>query len=365
MNTPKKPTSLRDIAEALGLSPSTVSRALANVPGISEATRLRVQQHAQELHYRPNHLAASLRKGRSQTLGLLVPHINGYFFPAVMNGIAQVASQAGYSVLMCQSDEDVCRERRNIATLLAAQVEGIILSVASTTRADIGHLEEVRQQGTPLVFFDRVPELPQSTAVVLDDFQGAYQAVTHLIEQGCRRIAHFAGPPHLSTSRNRYLGYQQALRVHGLPTPPEWVYPVASSSLEEGRAGMRQLLLLDPMPDAVFAAYAYPAAGAQEVLQAQGLQVPHDVALTCFSNEPFTSISQLNLTAVDQRAEQMGEAAVHLLLQLLKCGPGYQPPHVVLQPELRVRASSLRARALATEGWLEQDTIVKGYKSIC
>jgi LacI family transcriptional regulator len=360
MLTPKKPTSLRDIAMALGMSPATVSRALANMSSISEATRLRVQQYAQELQYFPNHLAASLRKGRSQTLGLIVPHLNGYFFPAVMTGIVQVASQAGYSVLMCQSDEDVCCERRNIRTLMAAQVEGIILSVAATTRADIGHLEAVQQQGTPLVFFERVPELPQSTAVVLDDFLGAYQAVTHLIEQGYRRIAHFAGPQHLSTNHNRYLGYQQALRVHSLPTLPEWVYPLTSSSLEEGRAGMHQLLQLDSVPDAVFAAYAYPAVGALEVLQAQGLRVPHDVALVCFG-EPFTNISQLNLTSVDQRAEQMGEAAMHLLLQLLKGDLDYQPPHVVLKPELHVRASSLRVKAITldTKTLLKHNSIIK------
>jgi LacI family transcriptional regulator len=212
MATSNKRISLHTIAEQLGLSTSTVSRALADHAGISEATKVRVRQLAEELHYLPNHLAASLRKGRSNTLGVIVPHINGYFFPAVMNGIEKVASQAGFNVMMCQSNEDVRRERQNIATLLAAQVEGIILSLSATTHQQVGHFEQVQQQGTPLVFFDRMPELPNSTAVVLDDFKGAYQAVTHLIEQGCTRIAHLAGPQHLNTSRNRLLGYQEALR---------------------------------------------------------------------------------------------------------------------------------------------------------
>jgi LacI family transcriptional regulator len=340
MAIPKKRTSLIDLAKQLNLSASTVSRALANQAGISEATKARVRQLAEELHYLPNNLAASLRKGHSQTLGLIVPHINGYFFPAVMTGIEKIASEAGYNVVMCQSNEDVRRERQNIATLLAAQVEGIILSVSATTNAETQHLEQAREQGTPLVFFDRVPALAHSSAVVLDDFQGAYQAVSHLIEQGCVRIAHFAGPQHLNTSHNRYLGYQEALRAHGLPLDEQLVYPLEASTLDAGRRGMQQLLALPTPPDAVFATYAYPAAGALEVLQACGQRVPQDVALACFSNEPFTAMTQLGLTAVDQRAEQMGETAVRLLLQLLKRGPDYTPPHIVLKPELRIRASS-------------------------
>jgi LacI family transcriptional regulator len=340
MATSNKRISLHTIAEQLGISTSTVSRALADHPGISEATKARVRQLAEQLHYLPNHLAASLRKGRSNTLGVIVPHINGYFFPAVMNGIEKVASQAGFNVMMCQSNEDVRRERQNIATLLAAQVEGIILSLSATTHQQVGHFEQVQQQGTPLVFFDRMPELPNSTAVVLDDFKGAYQAVTHLIEQGCTRIAHLAGPQHLNTSRNRFLGYQEALRAHGLPLLDELVHALPSSKLEAGRAGMEQLLTLPTPPDGVFAAYAFSAAGALEVLQHKGLRVPQDVALACFSNEPFTTMTQPSLTAVDQRAEQMGETAVRLLLQLLKRGPGYTPPHIVLKPELLVRDSS-------------------------
>lgn len=350
MAIPKKRISLTDLAKELGLAPSTVSRALANQAGISNTTKARVQQLAHELHYLPNTLAASLRKGHSRTLGLIVPHINGYFFPAVMTGIEKVASETGYNVVMCQSDEDVGRERQNIATLLAAQVEGIIMSVSATTNADVQHLEQAREQGMPLVFFDRVPALPESTAVVLDDFQGAYQAVSHLIEQGCGRIAHFAGLQHLNTSHNRYLGYREALAAHGLPCDDSLVFTLDDANIEDGRRATEQLLALPELPDAIFSTYAYPAAGALEALQARGLRVPQDIALACFNNEPFTAMSPLSLTAVDQRAEQMGETAVRLLLQLLKRGPSYTPPHIVLKPELCIRASSQPAtlRAAAT-----------------
>ncbi|SNC63911.1 transcriptional regulator, LacI family [Hymenobacter gelipurpurascens] len=346
----KKPqTSLRDLAQHLNLSTSTVSRALADHRDISEATKARVRQAAQELHYRPNLLASALRKGHSQTLGVIVPHIKGYFFPAVMNGIEKVATREGFNVLLCQSNEDIRREQRNIEALLAAQVEGILMSVSATTHEDLQHLEQVRHQGIPLVFFDRVPDLPQSMAVILDDFQGAFQAVRHLIEQGCKHIAHLAGPQHLNTSRNRLLGYKAALEAHGLPFEEEWIYSLPALTHEAGRVGMQHLLAQMPPLDGVFAAYAIPSVGALEVLREKGIRVPQDIALACFSNEPFTTMTQPQLTVVDQRAEQMGETAVRLFLQLLKRGPAYSPPHLILKPELIIRDSSLHQSQLMRE----------------
>lgn len=341
MPAKKQQTSIRDLAQQLNLSISTVSRALADHKDISESTKQRVRELAQQLSYRPNQLAAALRKGHSKTLGVIVPHIKGYFFPAVMNGIEKVATREGFNVMMCQSNEDVQREQRNIETFLDAQVEGILISVSATTQLEMQHFEQVRRQGIPLVFFDRVPELPNSMAVILDDFQGAYQAVSHLIAQGCTRIGHLAGPQHLNTSRNRYLGYREALRAHGLPYEDEWTYSLPALTHEAGRLGMQHLLAVPGGLDAVFAAYAIPTVGAMEVLRAQGLRVPQDVALACFSNDPFTAMTQPQITVIDQRPEQMGETAVRLFLQLLKRGPAYTPPHLILKPELVIRTSSL------------------------
>ncbi|TGE22071.1 LacI family transcriptional regulator [Hymenobacter aquaticus] len=341
MSAKKQQVSLRDLAKALNLSTSSVSRALAGHRDISEATKDRVRQMAQELNYRPNQLAAALRRGHSKTIGVIVPHIKGYFFPAVMNGIERVATLEGFNVLLCQSNEELRREQKNIETLLAAQVEGILVSVSATTFSETDHFEQVRRQGTPLVFFDRAPDLPRSMAVVLDDFQGAYQAVSHLIAQGCKRIVHLAGPQHLNTSRNRFLGYQAALQAHGLPFEDDWVYSLPSLTHDAGRLGMQHLLALEPPLDGIFAAYAIPSVGALEVLREKGVRVPQEVALACFSNEPFTTMTQPQMTVVDQRAEQMGETAVRLFLQLLKRGPAYEPPHLVLKPELIIRSSSL------------------------
>lgn len=337
-------TSITDLARALNLSPSTVSRALTGHPQVSEATKQRVRQLAEELHFQPNQLAAALRRGRSNTIGVLVPYITGHFFPEVVNGIAIEASRTGYNVMICQSNEDVRQEKQNIELLLNAQVVGILVSLASTTQ-DFAHFDAVRNAEVPLVFFDRIVEDmagPRTSAVVLDDHAGAYEAVAHLIGQGYRRIAHFSGPLHLNIHRNRHQGYRDALRAHNLPLRPELVV-VSDLNLATGRQGMQQLLQLPEPPDAVFSSNDLAAVGAMQVLKGQGLRVPEDVAVVGFSNEAFTALTEPAISSVDQRCHQMGRTAVQQLLRILAHEPGAEPLRpVVLRPELLVRASSHR-----------------------
>ena len=338
---PNKRASITDLAKQLGLSPSTISRALNGHADISEATKQRVWEAAKELNYQPNHLAAALRKGRSNMLGVMVPHIEGSFFPAVMHGIETVASKAGFNVMMCQSNEDVQREKNNIDALLNAQVEGIIISLARTTH-DFQHFEKVRSQNIPLVFFDRMPEVSNVSGVVLDDHQGAYLAVRHLLEQGYRRIAHFAGPQHLNIYKNRHNGYLHALQTFGLPHDEELMRFLPNMRQESGEQAMRELLHLPAPPDAVFASGDVPVAGALEVLHELNIKVPGQVALAGFSNEPFTTLTTPRLTSVDQRGEQMGQSAVQLFLQMLKRSDNFAPHRIVLKPQLLIRDSSLK-----------------------
>jgi len=337
-----KKASITDLAAALGVSASTVSRALSDHPSISDATKKRVGKLAKELHYQPNHLAAGLRKGRSGLLGVLVPHIDGHFFTLVVKGIETVATRAGYNILICQSNEDVAHERKNIETLINAQVEGILVSLSRTTR-DFRHFEKVMKRDLPLVFFDRILEGRDVNAVVLDDREGAYQSTRHLLAQGCRRIAHFAGPLHLNIYKNRRQGYLDALHEAGLPTDESLIFG-SDMKLEDGARGMEQLLRLPGgPPDAVFSASDFSIAGALQVLKKRGLRVPHDVALAGFSNETFTALTEPHLTSVDQRCEQMGQAAARLLLEVLteKRHP-VSPRRILLQPDLIVRESSRR-----------------------
>ncbi|OON67762.1 LacI family DNA-binding transcriptional regulator [Hymenobacter sp. CRA2] len=333
--------SISDLAAQLNLSVSTISRALNDHPSISDATKRRVWDMAQQLNYQPNQLAAALRKGRSNTLGVIVPHIDGHFFALVLKGIENGANQAGFNVMICQSNENVVHEKKNLDTLLNAQVEGILVSLSLTTK-DVKHFEDVRRRDLPLVFFDRIMESPDVSAVVLDDYQGAYQAMQHLIEQGCRRIAHIGGPQHLNICKNRYRAYLDALRDHNLEQDASMVY-FCDLTLPEGKVAMENLLNQHPDLDGVFSANDLALAGGMQVLRARGRRIPQDVALAGFSNELFASLTEPMLTTVDQRCEEMGRTAVKLLLDMVAEQPRKLPPRqIVLQPELLVRESSQR-----------------------
>ena len=333
--------SITDLAKQLGVSVSTVSRALNDHTSISAATKKRVWQLAKELHYQPNHLAAGLRKGRSNLLGVIVPHIDGHFFTLVVKGIEAVASKTGFNVMICQSNEDVAHERKNIETLLGAQAEGILVSLARNTR-DFKHFDKVRKQDIPLVFFDRVLDGTDVNSVVIDDREGGYQCTKHLLAQGCRRIAQFGGPQHLNIYKHRRQGYFDALLEAGLPLDEELVY-YCDMTLEDGAAGMQHMLRLPQPPDAVFSASDFSVVGALQEIKRHGLRVPQDVALVGFSNETFTSLTEPTLTSVDQCCEQMGQSAMRLFLEILEEGSStFSPRRIVLQPDLLVRASSRR-----------------------
>ncbi len=348
MLTPRP--SIADMARTLNLACSTVSRALTQGPHVSAATRQRVLQLAEELQYQPNEAAVALRKGHHRTLGVLVPHITGNFFPAVVDGITQAASQAGYNVIICPSWDDTRQECKNLRLLVNAQVAGLLVSLAGST-PDVAHFQTLRPASLPLVFFDRTVEGlagPGISSVMVDDYAGAYAAVAHLIGEGYRRIAHFAGPLHLSIYQHRHRGYRQALLDHGLLCPPELCHE-AEPSQQAGAAAMRQLLALPQPPDAVFSASDSAAAGALQVLKAHGLRAPHDVALVGFSNAEFTALTEPPLTTVDQGSRHMGQQAVQLLLHLLRSDGAAAPPApVLLSPLLLVRASSQRIVGVPT-----------------
>lgn len=342
---PKKRASITDLARQLHIAPSTVSRALNGHSAISEATTKRVLALAKEMGYQPNNMASGLRRGRSKMLGVVVPHIDGNFFSQVVKGIEAAASKAGYHVLICQSNEDVVHERENLETLMNAQVEGIMVSLARTTR-EFRHFEKVRKRDIPLVFFDRILEGYDVSAVVLDDRAGGYRATRHLLDQGYRRIAHFGGPQHLNIYKHRRQGYEDALREHGLPIVEELTI-ISDVKMTDGIAGMTRLLALAQPPDALFSASDFAVAGALEVLKERGLRVPADVGLVGFSNELFARLTEPKITSINQHCELMGQSATRLLLQIMEeQGQPFAPRHVVLQPDLCVRASSLRQQPL-------------------
>jgi LacI family transcriptional regulator len=337
----KNRTSITDLARKLQVSTSTVSRALNGRGSISEATTKQIVDLATSLGYQPNSLAIGLRSGRSNMLGVIVPHIDGNFFSQVVKGIEATASKAGYQVIICQSDEDVVNERKNVETLINAQVDGILVSHSVLTK-DFRHFEKVRERNIPLVFFDRVLDDCAVSAVVIDDRAGAYRATRHLLDQGYRRIAHFAGPQHINIYKNRRQGYEDALREYRLSFAEDLTIS-GDMSIEGGAAGMQRLLALPQPPDAVFSASDFALVGALNVLNERGLRVPQDIGLVGFSNELFGRLMEPQLTSVDQHCELMGQSATRLLFQIMdEQGAPFTPQRLVLQPDLLVRSSSLR-----------------------
>lgn len=338
-----KKSTIHDIARELNVTASTVSRALNDNPRISRATREAVWKTARQLNYQPNQIAAALRSGRTYTVGVLVPTADRSFFSKVVRGIEEEVSQAGYNVIICQSNDRLQNEKANVEALLRLRADGIIASIAKETQT-FEHFLELRAKNVPLILFDRVHSKPGVSTVVIDDFMGAYQATKHLIEQGCRRIAHFAGLQHINIYSERLRGYRKALDDHRIPFDEQLVFYFNNLQIEDGIQAMTQLLQLEAPPDAVFSASDYAALGAIQTCKQRGISVPHEMAVAGFANEPFTAFVDPPLTTVDQHSVQMGQIAAQLFLEEVEKQSGsFTPQRVVLSPDLIVRQSSLRS----------------------
>jgi LacI family transcriptional regulator len=301
-----------------------------------------VQDVAARLNYRHNSIAAALRSGKTNMLGVVVPTTDRSFFSSVIRSIEQAATASGYNVMITQSNDQEKMERSNIEALLRAQVDGIIASISRET-SDYSHFQKLADSGLPLVLFDRVAELNDTSIVRIDDYRGAYEATAHLIAQGCNRIAHFAGLQKLDIYQQRLRGYKDALQEHGVSFDTALVY-YSNVKIEDGRAGMQALLQLENPPDAVFSASDYAAIGAMQVLKAEGKRIPEDVALIGFMNETFTSFVDPGLTSVDQLSEKMGEIAANTFLEQVNSLEGFAPRKIILSPKLIIRNSSLKTK---------------------
>lgn len=335
-----KRTTIHDIAKALDVTAATVSRALKDNPKISESTRKTVQAMAKKMNYQPNSIAAALRKGTSNLIGVLIPTIDRNFFGSVVRGMEEVFNDTPYNVIICQSNDSSEKEIANIKALLEARVDGILASYAKET-LDFSHFRDIMDQGIPLILFDRVTEELNTDSVIIDDRQISFNAVSHLIGQGCKRIAHFGGPDSVSIYRNRRLGYEDALRKHGIEVKEEYIFTV-DLNIENGRALGRQILGMDMIPDAVFSSSDYAAIGALQYLKDNGIRVPEDMGFVGFSNEAFTELVDPPLSTIDQHSKQMGRYAAELMLERLSGNySGESPRKTVLNPELIIRTSSM------------------------
>ncbi len=329
---------IKDIARELKISPSTVSRALKNHPDISEETKRAVNDLAQKLNYQPNAVALSLKQQRSSTIGVIIPEIVHYFFSSVISGIEDVAYDAGFNVIICQSNERYDRELANAKTLLANRVDGILVSVSKETK-DYSHFYNLRDNSVPMVFYDRVVPDFQADQIIIDDFDAAYRATKHLIDGGHKKIFHFAGPQNLLIGQQRKDGYLKALTEAGLEINKNWI--IEADNFEKARIAVINILE-DKLPiDGIFAVNDLTAIGAMQTLQKRGVKIPNEVAIVGFSDGRLSGITDPTLTSVDQHGYEMGTMATEMLLKrILSQNKDYPYETKILNANLIVRGSS-------------------------
>ena len=307
--------SINDIARALGISPSTVSRALKDHPDISNQTKRIVKDYAEKVNYRPNALALSLKRQRSNTLGLVIPEISHHFFSSVISGIEELAYAKGYRLVICQSNEDYHREVINTQVLFDNRVDGILISISKTTH-DHGHFKDLIDSGIPLIFLDRVSEEIETDKVVTADFEGALMATNHLIEVGYRKILHLASPQHLHVGRMRFEGYLKALASHGIEFDPSLV--LQCDTQKEVYVMKDKIIALAPEIDGIFAVNDFTAIAVMQILQQNGFKIPDDIGIVGFGNDPIASIACPSLTTIEQQGSEMGRQAVDILIRRIE-----------------------------------------------
>ncbi len=307
----KHQITIKDIARELKLSPSTVSRALRNMPEISKETREEVQAYAVKYKYQKNDLAMSLRMKKTRTIGVVIPEIIHYFFSAVLAGIEDVADKENFNVIVTQSKEEVLKEKKSVQTLLSSMVCGVLASMSKTT-TDYGHFQELVDRNIPIVFFDRICPGILTDKVVVDDYSGAFSAVSHLIETGCRRIVFFGAEPRLVLANNRRMGYEDALRKNGLKVDKDLMF--ICDTLEKAEEITPSILAWEEKPDAFFAVNDETAVGILNTVKSSGFKVPEEISICGFTNANITSFTDPKLTTVDQHGFEVGATAMRLLI---------------------------------------------------
>jgi DNA-binding LacI/PurR family transcriptional regulator len=337
-----KKITIYDIAKELNITAATVSRALNNNSKISDSTRKLVMETATKMNYKQNKLAQSLRNGRSNNVGVIVPRIDSNFFASVIRGIEEELHPEGYHVIICQTHEDEKREIENITTLLNAQVDGILISISNMSKDNDPIIKHVVDNKVPLIFFDRKKNVEGVSSVTIDDFEGGYLATKNLIAQGCTRIAHLSGDRSLEIYKNRFEGYKQALADFGLEWNLDYVLQT-KSNVEAGRNAVTKLLSLETPPNAIFSSSDFAALGAIQELKELGVQIPEDFCVFGFGNEPFTRFLELSISSVDQSPLEMGKMAAKVFLeQISNTDLVKVEKRVILKPELQIRKSSTR-----------------------
>ncbi len=334
----KRHVSLKDIATELGVSISTVSRALKGSSEISPEMIDRIKTLAKEWNYRPNPFAISLLKDTPRIIGIIVPDIVTHFYSSIISGIEDVATQNGYFVIITSSYEQYEREKQCVDHLVNTRVEGIIACLSQETK-DYSHFKALADSSIPVIFFDRVCLTDLFSSVVADNIASAKLVTLHLLDHHFKRIGFIGGSNHLEIVKQRKHGYLEALREKGIPIERELVI-CEKMTYEEGREATRKLLALPHPPDAIVAMNDTLAFAALKEIKQQHLRIPEDLALVSYTDELHACYVEPNLTAITHQTYKMGEAACHLLLNQLR--EGGEIKQVVIPTQLQIRESSVK-----------------------
>jgi DNA-binding LacI/PurR family transcriptional regulator len=335
---------IKDIAKALGLSTSTVSRALRDSYEISPETKKLVLEYAEKINYHPNPIALSLKERRSRSIGVIVSEIANSFFSQAIDGVESIAYKNGYNVIISQSRESAEREQINLNYLTSRSIDGIIVSVSAESK-DISGFRELHERGMPIVFFDRILNELNTHKVIVDNHKGAYDATLSLIREGFKNIAAISNSESLSITSERLAGYKAALKDHGTGyvEPVVMVCPHGGLNQEEVEEAITELLNLKSRPDAILALGDKLTTGTLRVLKEKNIRVPQDIGLMGFSNSEITELIDPPLSIIKQPAIEMGEVATELLLQLIESKrPVTEFETRVMAPQLIIRDSSRR-----------------------
>lgn len=335
---------IKDIARALGLSTSTVSRALRGSYEISPETKKLVLEYAEKINYRPNPIALSLKERKSRSIGVVVSEIANTFFSQAINGIESIAYNRGYHVIISQTHESFERENVTIQHLASRSVDGLLVSLSNET-TDLSPLKQLHDKGLPVVFFDRVSDEINTHKVIANNIKGAFDATTHLIKKGFKRIAHVTSSPHLSITRERLQGYKDALLQHGLAYDEKLISYCHHGGMiyTEVEEAVLKLLAAKQAPDAFVAASDRITTSCLAALRAAGKKIPDEIGLIGFTNTTMAELLNPSLSAVRQPAFDMGQMATELLIQIIESKrPVTEFETRVLDTELFTRESTGR-----------------------
>ncbi len=328
------------IAQKLGISHSTVSRALNDHPGISSKTKEKVKVLAAALGYLPNTSAYGFNKGASQLIGVIVPDLSTHFFAKVVQGMQSVLRQQGYSILLFDSSERMKTETEAIRTCIEHRVDGVLAAISEETHL-FDHFSQLSQHEVPLVFYDRVANFFPVPKITTNDYQAAYKATQHLIDIGCKNIAHITASINLNNSNNRLYGYMDALKAAGFPILEELIhyYHLQPGSID---GFIEKALTSSPQLDGIFVFNDYAANYTVNVLQKHEKRVPEDISVIGFSDEPVATHMTPQLSTVKQAGEKMGQLAAQKLLSILQQHEPLEDERIVINPELIIRESTKR-----------------------